>query len=269
MLNHYLTRWNLISDGNLMRTHSSLILPVRQGEALAMLKIAHAEEEIRGSALLAYWNGAGAATVLDRDGPALLLERATGVLSLSRMAKYGSDDEACVILCRVIKQLHEPKVTQPPQLVSLANWFQALLSAESLENNILSQAASVAAGLLASPQDIVILHGDIHHGNVLDFGKRGWLVIDPKGLIGERGFDYTNIFSNPDYETAAAPGALERRLSIISDAADLNKTRLTQWIVSQSALSAVWDIDDNLGQISEFAASRLAITAEALRLLSS
>jgi aminoglycoside/hydroxyurea antibiotic resistance kinase len=42
-----------------------------------------------------------------------------------------------------------------------------------------------------------VLHGDLHHGNVLDFGLRGWLAIDPKGLLGERGFDFANIFTNP------------------------------------------------------------------------
>lgn len=34
---------------------------------------------------------------------------------------------------------------------------------------------------------MVTLHGDLHHGNVLDFGASGWLAIDPKGLKGERG----------------------------------------------------------------------------------
>lgn len=47
--------------------------------------------------------------------------------------------------------------------------------------------------LLADRRDISPLHGDIYHGNVLDFGERGWLAIDPKGLKGERGFDYANL----------------------------------------------------------------------------
>jgi streptomycin 6-kinase len=51
--------------------------------------------------------------------------------------------------------------------------------------------------LLAEPREVGVLHGDLHHGNVLDFGVRGWLAIDPKGLLGERGFDFANIFTNP------------------------------------------------------------------------
>ena len=40
--------------------------------------------------------------------------------------------------------------------------------------------------LAGEPHEIGVLHGDIHHGNILDFGARGWLAIDPKRLQGER-----------------------------------------------------------------------------------
>jgi streptomycin 6-kinase len=46
--------------------------------------------------------------------------------------------------------------------------------------------AATARELLAKPSEVVVLHGDIHRGNVLDFGPRGWLASDPKGLVGER-----------------------------------------------------------------------------------
>jgi hypothetical protein len=51
------------------------------------------------------------------------------------------------------------------------------------------------------------LHGDIHHDNILDFGRRGWLAIDPKRLFGERGFDYANLFCNPDLSDPSHPVA--------------------------------------------------------------
>jgi len=64
--------------------------------------------------------------------------------------------------------------------------------------------------LLADQHDVGVLHGDIHHGNILDFGPRGWLTIDPKGLIGERDFDYANLFCNPDLAHPAPSVALKR-----------------------------------------------------------
>ena len=57
-------------------------------------------------------------------------------------------------------------------------------------------AAGIAERLLADPIDTRPLHGDLHHDNII-FGERGWLVIDPKGVIGDPAFDAANMFYNP------------------------------------------------------------------------
>ena len=33
------------------------------------------------------------------------------------------------------------------------------------------KSAAAARDLLATPRDVVVLHGDIHHDNILDFGE--------------------------------------------------------------------------------------------------
>lgn len=91
--------------------------------------------------------------------------------------------------------------------------------------------------LLSSPHNEVVLHGDLHHGNILDFGTRGWLAIDPKGLLGERGFDYANIFTNPDLAEPTRPVAIEpetftQRVNIVSEIARIERQRLLMWIVA-------------------------------------
>ena len=100
--------------------------------------------------------------------------------------------------------------------------------------------------LLAAPQEEVVLHGDIHHDNILDFGARGWLAIDPKGLRGERGFDFANIFCNPDRATALAPGRLAQRATLIAEAAGLKRKRLLQWVLAWAGLSAAWILSERL-----------------------
>src|SRR5262249_31006175 len=55
----YLSRWNLISDGEPIITHSSDLLPVRHAGAPVMLKVARETEERRGSILMAWWDGDG------------------------------------------------------------------------------------------------------------------------------------------------------------------------------------------------------------------
>src|SRR6185503_20817212 len=102
----------------------------------------------------------------------------------------------------------------------------------------------------------------IHHDNILDFGERGWLAIDPKGLIGDRAFDYANLFCNPD-ASAADPQRFDRRVVIVSEAAGLDRTRLLRWILAWAGLSAAFSIEDGdppdgALEIARLAASRLS-----------
>jgi streptomycin 6-kinase len=117
------------------------------------------------------------------------MERAEGRSALADRARRGRDVEASRIICAAVVHLHARE--RPPHdlvknLVPLTRWFAALKPAADMHGGILRRCATTAAELLAAPRDETVLHGDIHHDNVFDFGPSGWLVIDPKGLIGER-----------------------------------------------------------------------------------
>jgi streptomycin 6-kinase len=196
-----------------------------------------------------WWEGIGAARVLARDPDALLMERAIGGACLADMARTGRDDEACRVLCAVAARLHAPRSKPLPDLVPLTRWFRELEPAAALHGGILTRCAETARALLAEPAEPVVLHGDLHHGNVLDFGARGWLAIDPKRLIGERAFDYANIFTNPDLDdpsrpVATLPGRFQRRLEVVVEAAGLERRHLLRWILAWTGLSAVWYLGD-------------------------
>jgi streptomycin 6-kinase len=223
-----------------------------------MLKIAREAEERWGALLMAWWNGDGAARVLAHDGDALLMERAVGQASLAEMARSGRDDEASRIICATAAKLHAPRQLPPPELIPLPRWFKALETAAARQGGILRQAAAAARNLLDAPQDIVVLHGDIHHGNILDAGPRGWVAIDPKRLVGERGFDFANIFCNPDLEVATSHGRLARQASVVAHAAGLQRARLLKWILAYAGLSAAWSLED--GEAPDLA---LAVAATA------
>jgi streptomycin 6-kinase len=249
MFDTHLTRWTLTADGDPIATRSSRLLPVRQQGQPAMLKVAMDAEEVSGGALMAWWEGQGAARVLAREGNAILLERATGKISLAELARSGRDLEATRIICAVTAKLHAPRTQPLPDLVPLAQWFGDLAPAAATHDGLLSLAAETARALLAEPRDVGVLHGDIHHGNILDFGERGWLAIDAKGLFGERGFDYANLFCNPDladpaHSVATAPGQFEQRLAVVSAVAGLERRRLLQWILAWTGLSAAWFLSD-------------------------
>lgn len=246
----FMTRWSLAADGDAIVTHSSHLLPVRVEGAPAMLKIAHTPEEREGGKLMEWWEGDGAARVIARENEALLMERATGTQSLAELARTGRDDEATAILCETAARLHRPRTTTPPDgLIPLTRWFDDLFPAARAHGGILLRSAETAHTLLADPRDYIVLHGDLHHDNVLDFGSRGWLAIDPKFIAGERGFDYANIFTNPDladpsHPVATLPGRFERRLELVSRYAKIERERLLRWILAWTGLSAVWFLGD-------------------------
>jgi streptomycin 6-kinase len=258
MLTEYLVRWGLVPDGDPIVTRGSYLLPVRRAGAPAVLKVAMSEEERRGAAVMVWWGGVGAVRVLEHEGNAILMERARGGGSLAEMARGGHDDQASRIICTTAAQLHPRRDRAPPPLVPLARWFAALEPAGALHGGILSSAAAMARELLREPQDEVVLHGDLHHGNILDGGSRGWLAIDPKGLVGERGFDFANVLCNPDRDVATRPGRLARQAMVVARAAGLERGRLLQWGLAYAGLSAAWSLEDGDDPGVALAVARLA-----------
>jgi streptomycin 6-kinase len=264
LFDSWLKRWALVSDGEPIITPGSRLLPVRQGDVPAMLKIAVDTEEKFGNLLMTWWDGDGAARVYAHHGDGLLMERAMGRRSLMHMALSGQDDDASCILCAALARLHAPRGTALPPLVPLTRWFASLRVAAVQQGGAFSLSLASAEALLATPQDEVVLHGDMHHDNVLDFGARGWLAIDPKRVSGERGFDYANLICNPDLPTATDPRRFDRQLAVVAQAADLDPRRLLQWVLAFAGLSAAWFLEDGdslaaQGQleVAKLAASRL------------
>jgi streptomycin 6-kinase len=267
----WLTRWNLELAGEPIRTHASRLLPVLHAGRPAMLKLPEVEDERRGYLPLEYWNGDGAARLLARseNGEAMLIERATGTRSLAAMARSGAagDDEATAILCDAIAALQKPRGPAPSGLIPLKTWFKDLFPAATEHGGILARSAAAANELLPTQREIMPLHADLHHDNVLDFEARGWLAIDPKSVIGDRAFEYTILFCDPDLAdsrppVATVPGRFERRLEIVLAKSGLERERLLKWILAWCGLSAAWFLDDEdpLAQIN-LAVAEWAIVA--------
>ncbi|NTX78571.1 3'-kinase [Serratia proteamaculans] len=262
----YMQRWQLQPDGQAFETHSSLLMPVRYQGAAAMLKIAREQEEKFGGLLMCWWQGEGAARVLAWHEDGILLERAQGRLSLAQMVRDGEDRQATAILCQVVARLHVPRAEPLPELIPLDQWFNSLWPAAQAHGGMLRLSATVAAELLTSPREQTVLHGDIHHDNVLDFAERGWLAIDPKRLYGERAFDYANIFCNPNYGIATDPDIFLCRVDQVCLLAGLERQRLLQWILAWAGLSAAWFMEDGEAADIDFRVAEQAARALGLSL---
>lgn len=269
----WLTRWTLEPAGEPIRTHASQLLPVLQDCRPAMLKLPEVEDERRGYLPLEYWNGDGAARLLARseNGEAMLIERATGTRSLAAMARSGAagDDEATAILCDAIAALQKPRGPAPSGLIPLETWFKDLFPMARERGGLLARSAAAANELLPAQREIMPLHADLHHDNVLDFESRGWLAIDPKSVIGDRAFEYTILFCDPDLAdpeppVATVPGRFERRLEIVLAKSGLERERLLKWVLAWCGLSAAWFLEDEdpLAQINLAVAERAIVALD-------
>lgn len=251
----YLRSWSLTVDGETRVTASSSLTPVLYEGRPAMLKVPRIEEEAVGGRVLAWWNGRGAAHVWRIDDHAIVLERASD-RTLRTLSLGGHDDAATRELCHLAETLHgATAVATPPHgTVPLLEWFGQLHGrAESHpeeHDGLWREASDVASRVLADDSQDVILHGDLHHQNVLDFGADDWRVIDPKGLHGNRIFDYMALLWNPTPDVATA--CFSRRVDLIAEAAHVPVRTVLEWAFASSALSAAWwSVDGRTAEVEE------------------
>ncbi|MDO9336877.1 MAG: aminoglycoside phosphotransferase family protein [Caulobacter sp.] len=262
-LSAHVQAWGLSPDGAPFRTRSSWLQPVRADGVAAMLKLPFEAEERRGSQVLAWFDGRGAARVLRVDDEAVLVERLAGDIDLVSMAEASSagDDNACRVLCAVVGELHAGQPASPRQVHPLRSWF-AGLERQAATHALLAKAWMVADWLLAENREPRVLHGDIHHTNVLHDPARGWRAIDPKGLIGPRGYDYANLLRNPPGRRARDPARLGRLAGVICEISGLSRPEILGWTLAHAGLSAAWSLEagDNPAHsltVAELAASLL------------
>ena len=248
----WLRLWALTPDGAPIATPAARLVPVRWRGRPAMLKMATSEEERRGAAVLRGFGPDVAAEVLALEGPALLMAR--GGADLVPLA-LTDDGQATAVLCALAARLHGTDPA-PAGLTPLGTWCAAL-TGEAGAARFPAEAA-LAQELLASSPAPVPLHGDLHHGNVLRFGAE-WRVIDPKGLWGDRCFDFVQMFSNPDaidprHGLATRPEVFRTRLAQVCATGGLEPERLCGWIRVHAALSHCWAGPEDLSLAARIAA---------------
>ena len=272
-LGRYLNQWQLSDPEPLVETFTSDLFKVQASGQTAVLKIlseAGAVDERAAIDVLHWYDGHGAVRLLRHDSGAMLLEYIDGE-DLTELVKNGRDDEATKIIADVLNRLHFASRSKiPGGLTPLLRRFQSLfdkVSQDQQQDSIFRRGAAVASDLLSDQGTVHVLHGDIHHGNIRLHGARGWLAIDPKGLIGDRTYDAANALCNPHSlpEIVQNPERLSRQAEIMATALDLDRKRLLSYTFAHACLSACWSLEDGhdprhslaVAKITESCLSRL------------
>jgi streptomycin 6-kinase len=248
-------RWVLTLGEPLPDLSYNLVLSATRADGTpAILKAAPPNAELTAEiAALRHYAGRGAVRLLAADASvgALLLERVSPGQPLTELA-LRDDEAATSIAAGVMQDLWAaPPAEHPfPTLDDWARAFDRLRAAYDggtgpFPPGTIARAESLFHDLIASQADPVVLHGDLHHDNILSAGA-GWQVIDPKGVIGEPAYEVGALLRNPGDLPLRQPIAFTlRRVDQLAERLSLDQSRLLAWADAQLVLSCVWLVEDH------------------------
>jgi streptomycin 6-kinase len=204
---------------------------------------------------LRIYNSRGSVHLIDADPKAgiLLLERLTPGTMLSDLARQ-DDEKATRIAARVMKKLWRPLPEDHgfTTIAQLARGFQRLH--EKFKGGsgpfplvLVAEAEEIYQHLMADTESDVLLHGDLHHYNILSAERAPWLAIDPKGVAGDPAYDAGALLRNPApeiYNWFELAKIQARRLDILADELQIPRRRIQEWAYAQMVLSAWWSFED-------------------------
>jgi streptomycin 6-kinase len=239
-------------------------------------------EMISEMAALRLFNGEGACKLLDYDEERcwMLLEKLNPGVMLAEME---DDEEATRIAAEVMKRIWRPvgdvtlsdsegslpssqrlfgrdersiRVTYD-NFIQLTDWFDGLKKLRKmydggtgpLNEKLVERVERSVSDFFAENHNPVLMHGDFHHYNILS-SERGWLVIDPKGVIGPAGYEVGPLMTNPWgslSEWINFKVQIKKRVDILHEHLGFERERILEWTLAHAILSAWWSIEDNTG----------------------
>ncbi|HDN04836.1 MAG TPA: hypothetical protein ENF27_02745 [Chloroflexi bacterium] len=223
----------------------------KYGSVVLKLGVPHQELETEIQALQEF-NGNGIVRLLKADSSqgALLLER---ILPGDNLLSIQDDHESTRIAARLMAKIWKPAPSKFA-FPSAGDWCQGFQG--YLENNpdngplpadLVNDAANLAKELLSTSQNKLLLHGDLHHMNILLGENENWVAIDPKGVVGEAAFEVGALMLNPVPNLVHWPDleeVQEHRLTILAEELRIEQEQLASWSFVRAVLSAVWSLGD-------------------------
>jgi streptomycin 6-kinase len=275
-------RWDLTDVNpvpNLSYNFVAFALSGAQRSRSVVLKIGVPNRELTSEmAALRLFNGEGACRLIDYDEEKgfLLLERLQPGAMLSTVE---DDEQATHIAADVMLKIWKHGLdtlsgdsysTNYSRFIQLSDWFDGLKRLRGMFNGgtgplnskLVERVENSVKDFFVENHKPVLMHGDFHHSNLLS-SERGWLVIDPKGVIGPAAYEVGPLLMNPwgdllngnNYQLMTG-----RRIDILHERLGFERERIREWGLAHAILSAWWGIEDNTGW--EYAMSFAEILAD-------
>ncbi|MCA1058238.1 aminoglycoside phosphotransferase family protein [Rossellomorea aquimaris] len=232
----------------------NFVVPVRiRQERDAVLKIGYPNNDFSNEFhALQDFQGRGMVEVLDYNKVEgwILLDR---LLPGASLHSIDDEEEVLSIFAHTAKRLwHKPvSVHSYPTVQSWSKGIGRLRErfnggSGPIPEDLVLKAENLYTELLGTSTDRFLLHGDLHHGNILYSDSSGWTAIDPKGLIGEREYDCIQFMLNEWKKWEVPIELLRYRTRTLASLLSLSYERLISYGFCHSILSASWSVEDGL-----------------------
>lgn len=246
--------WKLTEVQPVSNLSYNFVAFARCGGAKVVLKIGVPNRELTSEmAALRLFGGTGAVRLLNADDDQFmfLLERLQPGEMLSALE---NDDQATHIAADVMLCLWRP-APESNVFIKLTDWFADLEKLRSTFNDgtgpfpekVIAEAEELLPRLFAESSPPMLIHGDLHHFNILSSGD-DWLAIDPKGVIGHPEYEIGPLLINPWGDPQKISQLTERRIAILSERLGFSRKMIRDWALCHAVLSAWWDMSpDGMG----------------------
>lgn len=245
-------RWRLLDVEPVHNLSYNFVAFAQRGGEDVVIKLGVPNRELTSEMqALKLFGGAGACRLLDNDEEKgfLLIERLRPGVMLAEMQ---DDDKRTHIAIDVMRGLWRPAPFENRTFIQLTDWFDELKQVRlgfdggtgPFPGDIFERVEAQLPELFAD-EEVCLMHGDFHHYNILS-SERGWLVIDPKGVIGPAGYEIGPLMLNPwikPMDRIQFKVQAERRVDILRERMGWAREKIIGWAMAHSVLSAYWDLE--------------------------
>lgn len=275
LIEDYTRRWGLSFEAAFSELSYNYVAAVRHSDGTPLvLKLGVPRDELSTEiAALRLYAGVGTVQLLkaDASGGALLIEQAIPGRRLAELV--ARDDEQATLIAAAAMRAVWRELPEKHSFPSVADWFAGLARMRAYYDGgsgpiprvMLERAEAYAGDLLASMETEVLLHGDLHHFNILEAQREPWLVIDPKGVTGEPCYELGALLRNPWPRLLSLENPqrlLSQRLDLLAEYFGYDRERIRAWGVAQAVLSAWWTLEEQ-GEDWEYSIAVAELLAEA------
>lgn len=243
-------QWDLTIEGHVENlSYNYVAKAIDENSKFVILKIGVANFDFKNEAkTVRAYDGKGCAKLIkeDLEAGAMLIER----LQPGKMLYELSEEEAVVQFANVWQSIRRPVLTHWP-FPTIIDWSTGLDryldNFKSYEVQIPVEMVKRARAIfqdMKTSENIGLLHGDLHHENILYSDEKGWTAIDPKGVVGDPYFDFTSFLTNHLFEKENPKQIFEFRINRLVSLLKLDRERFLKASFAMAMLYACWGVED-------------------------